>query len=532
MSANLRKKMARFLSAICLVFLSLTNHAADLHIGYKTEVTSADPHVLFGNNRNIWGHVYETLVFQNATLQATPGLATGWRSIDAHTWAFDIRPNVRFHNGALLSAEDVKYSLERAMQLKGARTFRNYLKDISAVTVSGPLRIEIKTVRPAPTLPDNIGLIAIMLRSNKPLSEEDFASGKSATGTGPYKFREWKHGQQISFEKNTDYWGAHEPWTQVTFHFLPKDAARAAALLSGSVDLIDSASSTMAGIFKNTDKIDTTSTTSYMLQYLRLDLTRDDSPYIKSADQHVLKKNPLLDQRVRQAMCLAIDRPGLVKMIMKGDAEAASQLVPEKFFGFNGSLTVPAHDTTTARALLRAAGYPRGFQISLHCSNDRYLNDAKLCEAIGQLLTQIGIKTEVRTLPFAVFATRSINGGTGGTPEFSLSMIGQGAVTGDALPSLTTLAHSMDRARGYGANNITGYSNNELDELIEQASLTMDNDQRAATVQRAARLLYDDVGVIPLLFPKSIWAYKKELHFTPRSDGFTYAMNVRVSEKK
>lgn len=502
--------------------------ASDLRIGFKAEVTSADPHVLNGQNRNLWMHVYEGLVGQDDKLRPIPNLATSWRPVDDTTWEFKLRPNVAFHNGAPMTAEDVKFSIERAMEKTGPRTFRSYLKTVDSVRAPDPSTVLIKTKEIDPTLPDNLGLIAILPRSvGKDASEESFESGKSAIGTGPYRYVDWLRGQRVTLAAYDKYWGAKEPWSKVTFQFIPKEAARASALLAGSVDLIDGASAGLVEAFQRNDKVELASTTSYMMNYLHLDRFRSNSPFVAGNDGQPLAKNPLNDKRVRQALSLAINREAINKFVMKGDAEPTFQFVPPGYFGYDASTKVPAADPARAKALLSEAGYPDGFRISLHCSNDRYLNDARVCEAIGQMLTQAGIKADVKTLPFAVFQTRSLTGGQNGEPEFSLGMYGIGSGIGDSLQPMQLTVASFDRTLGMGVNNRGRYSNKELDALLTKASRTMDPGAREESQKAAARMAMEDAAIIPIHFLKAAWAVRKGLLLTPRSDGYTVAMAIR-----
>jgi peptide/nickel transport system substrate-binding protein len=504
--------------------------AADLNIGFKAEVTSADPHVLNGQNRNVWAHVYETLVDQDERLRPVPRLALSWRAVGNSGWEFKLRPNVSFHNGAPMTADDVKYSVERAMHLTGPRTFRTYLKDVESITVTSPLTVQIKTKGPSPTLPDFLGLIAVLPKSlGDGATEESFATGKSAIGTGPYKFGNWANGQRVVVARNPDYWGAKEPWDKVVFQFIPREPARASALLSGSVDLIDGATANMADTFASSNKVDTVSVTSYMLNYLSLDQFRDNSPFIKANDGAPMTKNPLRDLRVRQALMTAINRQGIIKFLMKGDATASEQIVPEGFFGYDPSMKLPAHDLVKAKALLTEAGYPDGFKMTIHCPNNRYINDAKMCEAAAQVFAQIGVKTEVSTMPFSVFLGRA-SGGTAGQSEFSAFLIGGGSVTGDSIQILTSTLHTQDKDSGYGANNYARYSNKQVDALIEKASQTMDEKAREALQKQAMKLALNDAAIIPLVHLNAAWAMRKGLTLKPRADGFTMATEVREAK--
>lgn len=516
------------LAALMLAAATTQACGADLRIGFKAEVTSADPHVLNGQNRNVWAHVYESLISEDAKLRPVPKLALSWRALDPTTWEFKLRPDVHFHNGALMTAEDVKYSIDRAMHLTGARTFRSYLKGIKAVTVTGPLTVQVSTSETNPTVPDNLGLIAIIPRSlGAGVSEESFANGKSAIGTGPYKFAAWTNGQKVVLKKNADYWGAKEPWDSVTFQFIPREPARASALLSGAVDIIDGATANLKSAFRTANNIEQSSVTSYMLNYLSLDQSRDVTPFVKDNDGAPLAKNPFKVPQVRQAMMRAVSRAGLIRFLMKGDGTASEQLVPVGFFGYDASLSLPAYDVAKAKALLAEGGYPQGFQMTVQCSNNRYVNDGKLCEAMAQLFSQIGIKTEVSVMPFSVFLPRAA-GGPSGVSEFSIFMLGIGAVTGDSLTTLASTIHTPDRKTGIGANNYAGYSNAKVDALIDAALETMDPVKREALQKQAAKIALEDGAIIPLLNQNATWAYRNNLSFVPRADGFTMATDIRA----
>lgn len=519
----------RIAAAICLGGVAaLPAQAADLRIGYNAEISSADPHVHNVQNRNVWMHVYEPLVRQDAQLKASPGLARGWRNVDPLTWVFTLRQNVPFHDGSTMAAEDVKFSIDRARNMPGARTLRAYLKEIESVTVVDPVTIQVKTSVPSPALPDNLSLVVVVPRSiGKDVDEDSFMTGKAAIGTGPYRYAEWTRGQRVTLTRNDKYWGEKEPWDKVVFEFIPKEPARATALLSGSVDVVNGASSTVVEALKRNPAIGQSSTVSYMLNYLFLD-QRPVTPLITDRSGKPLPANPLLNLKVRQALAMAIDRDVIASKVMKGDSLPVYQLVPEGFFGYEPAIKSPKADAAGAKALLAEAGYPQGFQMALYCTNDRYLHDAKVCEAIGQMWAQAGIQVNVQTQPYAVVLGKA-QGGKGDNSELSVAMMGFGAVSGDSLQPLIALAQTRDLKAGTGQNNYGHYSNPQLDALIAQAGKTISPAEREDIQRRAARMLMEDLGVVPVHHIKAAWAFRKGLTVTPRADGFTYAMNVRES---
>jgi peptide/nickel transport system substrate-binding protein len=468
--------------------------------------------------------VYDTLVARDAHLRPTPALATSWRVVDDLTWEFKLRPNVVFSDGSPLTAQDVKFSIDRANGLAGPRTFRSYLKDIASVSAPSPDTVIVKTKYPSATLPNTIGLVPIVPSKIGNPNEAAFAAGSAAIGSGPYKYVQWDKGERVVLARNERYWGPREPWEKVTFQFISSDAARAAAMLAGSVDVIDSASTAVAEAFKRSDKIDAVAVTSYMLNYVQVDQTRDQSPFVKALNDKPLARNPFKDSRVRQALAYMINRDVLVKRVMKGDAEATGQLVPAGFFGHDPKLGVPEYNLAKAKSLLKEAGYPEGFKLTLHCPNDRYLNDAKACESLAQMFTQGGIQTELQTLPFSVFLTRAIGGGPSGEPEFSAFLLGQGSPTGDSIEVLFNVLRSYDKNSGSTQKQ---YSSGEVDGLIDRASRTLETSSREGVQQAATRLAMDDAAVFPLYHLKASWAVRKGLVLNPRSDGFTLAMDVR-----
>lgn len=523
--AQLKARSFTLALAIGLALTALPAAAADLRIGFHAEVTSADPHVHVVQNRNVWMHVYEPLVRQDPLLRASPGLARGWRSLDPTTWVFTLRPNVVFHDGSPMTAEDVKFSIDRARSMPGARTLRAYLKDIESVNVVDPMTIQVKTVNPSPALPDNLSLVVVLPRSIGKADEDAFSHGKTAIGTGPYKFGEWVRGQRVVLVRNDKYWGDREPWDKVSFEFIPKEPARATALLTGAVDIINGASASVVEALKRNPSIEQASTTSYMLNYLFLD-QRPTTPLVTDAAGKPLPHNPLTQLKVRQAINLAIDRDVLARKVMKGDSEPTAQTVPEGFFGYDAALKPAKGDAAKARALLAEAGFPQGFQMTLYCTNDRYLNDAKVCEALGQMLTQAGIKTAVQTQPYAVVLGKA-QGSKPDISDLSVGMMGIGAVSGDSLQPMIATLQSRDAKAGTGQNNYGRYSNARLDALIAQANKTISPVEREALQKQAAQLAAEDLGIIPLHHQKASWAFRKGLGIVPRADNFTFAMNVR-----
>ena len=212
------------------------------------------------------------------------------------------------------------------------------------------------------------------------------------------------------------------------------------------------------------------------------------SPFITAKDGKPLDKNPLLDVRVRRAISKAINRPAIAERVMEGQAIPSGQLVSEKLFGHNPALKAEVYDPEGAKKLLAEAGYPNGFNLTIHGPSGRYVNDEKIVQAVAQMLSRIGIAAKVETAPMGPYSGRASK------QEFSFHMVGWGASTGEASSPLRSLLATYNRDKGLGAVNWGRYSNPKVDYLIEQALQQVNDENRSIMLQRATELSMQDLG--------------------------------------
>ncbi len=516
-------KLKTTVLATLMTGLMLTSAPAkDLIIGMKAAVDNADPHQLYTPNRNVDLQVYEPLVYQDRYLKPVPWLATSWTPVDDTTWEFKLREGVKFSDGTPFTAEDVVFSLNRGITIKGLRTYIGYLKDIASVEAKDDHTVIIKTKAPTSLLPWNLTSIGMVsAKAAKDATEEDFNGGSAAVGTGPYRWIKWTPGDRVVLEKNPGYWNGVEPWDKVTFRFIADDSARVAALLSGDVDVIDQVPGNLTRQISENDKTSLVEDTSVFNVYLSFDRGRADSPFIKAKDGSPLKENPFSNPDVREAVNIALNREGLAERIMHGAAVATGQLAPEGMQGYVPSLEVPEYNPAKAKELLAKGGYPDGFAITIHCYNNRFTGDAQTCQAVAAMLTAIGIQTTVEAMPTSVFFKRAR------ANEFSLFMIMYGTPTGSTTNMVTTVLQTADKEKGVGANNANLYSNPEMDELITQSQSSFDDKESEELLKKATEVAMKDHGLLPLFFLKSTWGVRKGLTLEPRGDGFTMARNIR-----
>lgn len=498
--------------------------AKELTVGVASEPTSMDPHFHnLGPNNSLMSHIYDALVHQDESQRLIPGLASSWKPLNDTTWEFNLRKGVKFHDGTPFTADDVIFTYERAANVEGSpSSFGLYTKGKTLKKIDDHT-LHIITEGPYPLMPQDVSNLLIISRKHgEGASTPDYNSGKVAYGTGRYRQSEYVPGDRIVLARNDDWWGDNAEWTKITLKPIKSGPSRVAALLAGDVDMIEQVPTTDVETLKKNDKVQLSQGISNRVIYLHLDHDRDDSPFVKDAGG----KNPLKDLRVRKAMSMAISRDAIVDRVMEGLAIKAGQLLPEGFFGRSDKLKPVEYDPKGAKALLAEAGYPNGFSITLHGPNDRYINDAKIAEAIGQMLTRVGIKTEVVTMPRSVYFKRASRGGPNGTPEFSFVLVGWGSGTGEASSPLRSLLTTYDKSKGFGASNRGRYSNPEVDKRVVEALRTVDDAKRAKLLGEATDIAIGDVGIIPLHYQVNTWAARKGIAYKPRTDERTTAYSA------
>ena len=511
------------LAALSAALPMSTARAQELRVALQAEPTSIDPlfHTL-GPNNQIARHIFSQLVHQDEKQHLVPGLALSWKPIDDGVWEFKLRSGVEFQDGAPLTAEDIVFSIDRAPKVPNSpASFAIYTKAAKAIEVVDAATLHVRTGTPYPLLASDLSTISIQERRVvEGKATEDFNKGTAAIGTGPFKFVEWVPGDHLVMVRNDGYWGQKPDWAKVTFRPIPNNAARVSALLAGDVDFIENVPTADLKTLKGNPRIRLVEAVSNRVIYLHLDSNRERTPFALDNDGKPLPGNPLKDRRVRLAMSKAINRQAIVDRVMEGAAIPAGQLLPDGFFGVSPTLKPEPYDPEGAKKLLAEAGYPQGFRLTLHSPNDRYINDEKIAQAVAQMLSRIGIKTEVVAMPQAVYFSRASK------LEFSLMLVGWGAETGEPSSPLKSLLATYDPAKGFGAANRGRFSDPKLDELLVQALATVDDAKRELLLRQATEVGIGDLGIIPLHYEVTIWGMRSDLTFVGNTNQFTLAADV------
>ncbi|MBU2514252.1 ABC transporter substrate-binding protein [bacterium] len=520
----MRKKLVQLGMILILMFSFVSVEASDLIIGARSE-PAIDPHFSYLTTNIAYArHIFGVLVQSDEDSNLAPGLAVSWKAVNDTTWEFKLRKGVKFHDGSLFTAKDVVFSINRIPTVPNSpNPFTGTIRSIKSSKVIDDYTVQFITKEINPFLPKNLSeVIIVSEKAAKGASTADFNSGKAAIGTGPYRFVKYVSGDRLVLKRFEDYWGQKPDWDSLTFKIISDDAARVAALMGGDVDLIDFVPPVQVSTLEKSKNLEVFKRPSDRIIYLFVNVEADSSPFLTDLNGNPLPENPLRNPLVRQAIAASINREAIVARIMDGLATAESQTIPKDWFGYNADLKNPEYDPSWAKKLLAKAGYPDGFGITIHGPNDRYVNDGKICQAVGQMLSRIGLKVKVDTSPKAVFFPKIGPPGT----QFALGLLGWGNSPLET-DGLVGLMHTFSKEKGMGQYNAGGYGNPAFDSIVEKALVTVDEAERSRLEQKASRIAMQDIALIPLHTQFTIAAARKGIHFVPRADEATLAMNAK-----
>ncbi len=512
------------IAVICVAGpLASTASAQEIKVALSSPPNSMDPHfhALFPNII-VSNHMFESLMKLDADSRPMPSLAASWRLVDDLTWEFKLQPDARFHDGTDVTAEDVAWSIDRISTIANSPgKFDIYTKSIVAKEIVDAKTIRLKTAAPyARMLYDMSVVFVVSRKATEGLTSDAFASGKGMIGSGPFKFVSFARDDRVEFVRNEEYWGNKPAWRKVTLRFIPQSATRVAALLAKDVDAIENVPTSDLQRIRTANDLSFFTKVSHRVIYIDLD-QREKSPFVTDKDGKPLEKNPFRDQRVRDAMTMAINREAIRERIMEGLSQPTGNFVAPTLFGHVPELKPATFDPDTAKTLLKEAGYPDGFNLTLHGPNNRYVNDEQIMQAVASMWARIGVQTKVAASPMADFAPRVSNK----RKELSAWLMGWGGT--DASSHLRALVACENASKGFGTNNGMSYCNPAADALLEEGLRTVDDAKRLTLWQDAVRLVMKDGAFVPIHQQVTTWAARKGIDFVPRTDEGTYAQDFK-----
>jgi peptide/nickel transport system substrate-binding protein len=466
-----------------------------------------DPHShFFTSNRTATEQVYEPLLDVDSNFEIVPMLAVVWKPLDATTWEFELRRNVRFHDGAPFTAEDVVFSLERAR----AKTadLEDFVGGIADVRATDDHTVQVTTHGPDPVLWLKLWHVAIMSKAwaarNDVTLPADFKGARAETyasrhanGTGPFMLENFEPSGDYVLVRNPDWWGAADYPHNIDriVHIWTGEPERdVQALVEDKIDLILDPPYATIDRVRDTPGLKLGIKRKQQTFFLGVDLGAAE---LQSSD--VKGRNPFADKRVRQAMYHAIDIEAALRDLMGELLLPAGMLVAPGVNGYSPELdTRPPHDPVKAKALLVDAGYPDGFSVTLDCPNNYGDDELTMCRGAAAQLAEVGIEVAINYLPGDELIARY----SAGESDFYL----------DAWPSepdseriLKMLFHSR------GRYNTAGYANPRVDELIEKIQTEMVTYARDAYLEEAWRIVTDDIVYLPVRHSMTVFAMRDRL---------------------
>lgn len=477
--------------------------AATLRWAASRDIGSLDP-VSFGETFTLsfLNHVYEALVRFDTGLKIEPALAERWEVLGPTRWRFHLRPGVRFHDGAALTADDVVASLKRATD--EASPLKGNLPAFKDARAADALTVDVDLHSAYPLLLNDLTNIFVFskpwLVANRAEAPTDVGKGvegyatRHANGTGPFRVESRTADQATVLVRNPAWWD--EPRHNVDrIEFLPiaNDATRLAALASGQVDFTNAVPLQAAARLEGTPGVKLLLATELRTVFFALNFaerTQSGAP------------NPLRDGRVRAALLRALDAEGIRRGVMRGQSRVTGSLVAPSIAGYAPELDErPPYDPEAAKRLLAEAGYPADLALQLVCSTDTLVAEEAICTAASAMWARVGVRTAVSAAPRTLVTPRRVAG------QFDITIFGwanEPAI--DALSILNQVLHT--KTGSAGIFNWGGWGQPEIDALVDRASNELDRDKRVPMMTGALRIAKERTLFLPLHQQPMAWAVR------------------------
>jgi len=526
------KKLAIFaaLLAAVLTLLAEPGSAKVLRFGTQDEPQTLDPHSAnLGVTNRLLSSVYEGLVTRDKDFKIVPSLAIWWSQPDQRTWRFKLRSGVKFHDGSPFTADDVVFSVQRALSPNSQ--LKSSLQGVATARKVDDLTVDLVMKDPNPVLVNHLVTFRIMSKAwaiknnaQQPQDykkQEDTYSSRNENGTGPFMVKERQPDVKTVLVAFPDWWNKAAPdkgnLDGVTLLPVKAKATRLAGLLSGELDFVNDTSLPDFVLLKSQPEIKTVEGAEGRVQYLAFDQHSDELKY-----SNVKGKNPFKDLRVRQAVAYAIDEEAIKNKVMRGYANPIGSIITPADHGYSkdADKRLP-YDIARAKALMEQAGYPNGFEITLDCGDNSPAPD--ICQAVPPMLAQIGIKVRANILPGSTFFPKLQRFDT------SFYLLSWGSQTFDALYTVLALLHTnAGESSGNGDSNYGRYSNPKVDKLITQIKTEFDLKKRDADIREVLMIANADVAVLPLHQMIAPWAMRKNVTavFAPSNVPYFYRFSA------
>ncbi len=514
------KKLISTTALVAMLAAAGIAQAQVLRWASQGDPQTMDPHSQNESMTNMMnGQVFERLLARDKQLNIVPALATEWQQTGPLTWRFKLRPNVKFHDGSPFTADDVVFSINRGKE--ATSQINNYASAVGTPVAIDPLTVEFRLDKVNPIFMQHMDALWMMSKSwseknktQKPLDfknkEESYASF-NANGTGPFMLATRQPGIKTTYKRNPNWWGKFQGNVQeIVYTPISNDATRLAALVSGEIDFVlDPAPRDIARL-RNTAGVKIIDGPENRVVFIGMDQQRDELLY-----SSVKGKNPFKDVRVRKALYHAIDIETMKTKLMNGQSFPTGGVTPSPLGSYNDpqiEARLP-FDLAKARALMAEAGYADGFEVTLDCPNNRYINDEEICIALAGMWAQLKVKIKVNAMPRATYFPK--------LEKFDLSMymLGWGGAVTDAETTITPVLRNPGE-KGVGAYNYGKSRNDKFDAIAAQSSVEADPKKREELVKEALREYTSQAHILPLHRQVIPWAARSNVEATHRPDNW------------
>jgi len=526
--------MKRFVVAGLLsVSLVAVGHAQTLRWATQGDAQTMDPHSQNeGLTNSINGQVYEGLVARDKKLGIAPSLATEWQQVSPLVWRFKLRPNVKFHDGTPFTADDVVFSIQRGQHINSQLSV--YAGAVGTPKKVDDLTVEFHLEKVNPIFLQHLAQPLWMMskawaekhKVTKPLSykdREETHASLNQNGTGPYTLVSRAPGIKTTYKRNPNWWGKHEGNVQeIVYTPIANDATRLAALVSGEIDFVLDPAPRDVPRLRTTPGVKIIDGPENRIVFIGMDQQRDELLY-----GSVKGKNPFKDVRVRRALYHAIDIETMRSKLMNNQSVPTGGLTASPLGAYNDpeiEKRLP-FDLTLARKLMAEAGYADGFEVTLDCPNNRYINDEEICIALAGMWSQLKVKVRVNALPRVNYFPKIEKYDT------SLYMLGWGGAVTDAETTLTPVLRNVGE-KGVGLYNYGRVKNDKFDALAAQSSVEPDSKKREELVKAALREYKEQVHTIPLHRQVIPWAARQNVDLVHRADNWLEVRWITIGSPK
>jgi len=445
----------------------------------------------------IWNNMLEPLVEVNYAKRDYFGvLAQSWE-FQGKKWVFKLRKNVRFHDGAPFTAQDVIYSINRIKNDKQSLQKDNF-RDLSEMQALDDHTIAFITEAPNAVFLDRLQN-RFMLGKAGTEAQSGNPGERKPIGTGPYRFVSWQRDGNLVMTRHENYWGSKAAVKEIVTRRVKEDAGRVAGLLAGQGDVANNVPVEELSRFDKHPRVRAEKAEGVRMYFLAMNVTH----------------KPFDNKLVRQAINYAVDPAVIIKHIYEGNGYVMNGPLGSNVIGFDPQIKRYPHDPNKAKELLGKAGYPQGLQVKLYFSPDRYPKAKEVCQVIADQLAKAGIKTELVSQEFVIFWGKDgVNGG-----KLPFYYVGRPAADADTV---------YDQYYRSGVTPRVQYKNPDFDKLIDEEQRTGDPKKRIAILQQAGRILMDDAPLVPLYTLAEIYAVARNINWKARPDEKIIAHEMKI----